>query len=476
LQQIRIFCRPTFTRVEHFLIEEKIEETMLLPIKPICEAKNIRKDGTSVIFIQYCYSSEKRVTLNTEIAIPPKYWVKKKLSISPTLPIEFGSHEQLNDSLKQMLRLAEDLIELATKQGIAEKGVFVKQAFKPNLDIQTLQTDAVVVQQLSIQRPKSSNDFYGQFEDYIRSKEKKVSKATKTVFKNTMEHIQAFDTFRGKKVTFNSFDYAYYTDLVDFLTYDYVLPRKKETTCGLKNNTIGKTIRQLRIFLRDRIRRKIIATIDLSDFKILEEETDAIYLTYAEIEKIYNTELSEYPFLKEYRDLFVLACLTGLRFSDFSTLRPEDLRNNMLYKKQEKSDHWVVIPLRKVAKDIFTSQFRERIPQLTNPEFNRHIKTIGKLAGITGLITFSCKKGNKDVIQTRPKFDWITTHTARRSFCTNEFLAGTPVPLIMKISGHKKEKDFYRYIRVQPEEAALKIQALWDDREKVESFPVIKIA
>jgi hypothetical protein len=40
----------------------------------------------------------------------------------------------------------------------------------------------------------------------------------------------------------------------------------------------------------------------------------------------------------------------------------------MLYKKQEKSDHWVVIPLRKEAKIIFSDQFKEKIPNLTNPE------------------------------------------------------------------------------------------------------------
>jgi integrase len=165
-----------------------------------------------------------------------------------------------------------------------------------------------------------------------------------------------------------------------------------------------------------------------------------------------------------------MACLTGLRFSDFSTLRPEDLRNDMLYKKQRKSDHWVVIPLRDEAKAIFTEQFKEKIPSLTNPEFNRHIKTIGRLAAINEQLTFSHKKGNEDISVQRPKYEWITTHTARRSFCTNEFLAGTPVKLIMKISGHKNEKDFYRYIRITPEEAALKIKELWIGRSEMQAF------
>ena len=217
----------------------------------------------------------------------------------------------------------------------------------------------------------------------------------------------------------------------------------------------------MRGFIKDRAKRKIIQPIDLTDYKIAEEDSDAIYLSHEEIAQIYQSDLSAYPHLVEYRDLFVLACLMGLRFSDFSTLRPEDLQRDMLYKKQEKSDHWVIIPLRHETKLIFTRQFRDKIPSLSNPEFNRHIKTIGKLAGITKLVKFSYKKGNKNVVVTKPKYDWITSHTARRSFCTNEFLAGTPVELIMKISGHKRTKDFYKYIRITPEEAANKIKELW---------------
>jgi integrase len=72
---------------------------------------------------------------------------------------------------------------------------------------------------------------------------------------------------------------------------------------------------------------------DPTDFKIPEEESDAIYLTHQEIATIYQADLSAHAHLIEYRDLFVLACLTGLRFSDFSTLKPEDLQRGMLNKK-----------------------------------------------------------------------------------------------------------------------------------------------
>ena len=93
----------------------------------------------------------------------------------------------------------------------------------------------------------------------------------------------------------------------------------------------------------------------------------------------------------------------------------------MLYKKQEKSDHRVVIPHREEAKLIFTKQFKERISVLINPEFNRHIKTIGRPTGVMKPVKFSYKKGNKSTIVTKPKFDRITSHTARRSFALMNF-------------------------------------------------------
>ncbi|MET0636151.1 MAG: site-specific integrase [Chitinophagaceae bacterium] len=443
---------------------------MQFPIKPICPASKQKKDGTCPIFFQYCYSTDQRTLLNTGLSIPYQYWNPSKGCIKDNLPPQFGIATTLNAELIRQLRLAQDLAIYAATNHLESKGSFVKANFNPALQ-EVGPEFHPDLSRAQIGRPaKPTSELYGQLENYIVSKEKRVSKATLTVFKNVRNHLQAFDSFRGKTLDFKELDYNYYEAFVEFLTYDYAQLRKKQAVYGVKVNTIGKTIKQLRVFVKDRVRRKLIHPVDLSDYKIPEEESDAIYLTHDEIEKIYTVQLPELNSLTEYRNLFVLGCLTGLRFSDYSQLKPEDLRRDMLYKKQEKSEHWVVIPLRKEAKLIFTDQFRNRIPKLSNPEFNLHIKTLGKMAGLTQPIKFSYKKGNKVIDVIKPKYEWITSHTARRSFCTNEFLAGTPVKLIMKISGHKNEKDFYKYIRVSPEEAANKIKELWEQRGSMGAF------
>jgi integrase len=444
----------------------------MLPLKFICHTRKMRKDGCSPIYIQYCYTSTHRTLLNTKMAIPPKYWNRKKGCIQKELPEVFGEAAAMNNELLRQYRLVEDLIAQCEKMGVVEVGLFVKKHFHPQLDLATLSPLQKAKSQPLPPAPRKvpSTDVYAQLDDYIAAKAHRVSPASLTIFKNVKTHLQAFDHHRKERLTFDAFDYNFYDAFVRFLMFEYVQPRKKEKVVGLKTNTVGKTIRQLRVFLRDRMRRKLIPPVDLADFKILEEDCDAIYLSFGEIETLYRADLSSTPHLLPYQSLFVLACLTGLRFSDFSTLQAKDMRNGFLYKKQEKTDHWVVIPLRREAQAIFESFCLKALPRMSNPEFNRHIKTIGWLAGLREEISFYYKKGCKTIEMKKPKCALITSHTARRSFCTNEFLSGTPVKLIMKISGHKNEKDFYKYIRITPEEAAEKIRQLWQERGNMNAF------
>jgi site-specific recombinase XerD len=434
---------------------------MLLPIRPICNRKKIRRDGTCLIQIQYCYSAERKTLLNTGIAIPANFWTKKSLCISEKLPASFGTAQAQNAELKRMLRITEDIVEYAIKNKLRDPVAFVKDRFKPDFDVCSLGEQSKAA---AINHPGINLDVFFQIEDYIQSKKKQVSPRMLHVYRNMRDTLKAFETFRGKPISFESFDFNFYEEFVEYMMYDHVQRRRKEIVKGFRVSTIGKTIKQLRIFLRNRMRKKIVAPINLEDFKILDEETDAIYLTWDEISRVYMTDLSAAPHLCKYRDLLVFGCLTGLRYSDFSNIHPEDVRDGMLYKKQEKSDHWVVIPLREEAQSIFAEKFNGNVPIITNPDFNYYIKEVGRLAGITQMIKSSHKKGNQDVISVKPKYAWITSHTCRRSFCTNEFLAGTPVDLIMRVSGHKSLRDYYRYIRISQEEAGQKIKEIWQQR------------
>jgi len=277
----------------------------------------------------------------------------------------------------------------------------------------------------------------------------------------------SFQVYRKQKITFESFDLEFYEEFLNYLIYEIPHPRRKSLIIGLKLNTIGKTIKHLKSFLKSRMKKKIIPFIDLSDYKVPEEEVDAVYLCWDEISTIYRLDLFEHQHLEKYRDLLVLGCLTGFRFSDYSDIKPDELRNGMLYVTQTKTLSTVVVPLRKDAKAILIDKYNMQMPQVSNPNFNEYTKEVCKLAGITEQVKITNKRGNKTIEEVQPKYAWITSHTCRRSFCTNEYLAETPSDLIMAISGHKTEKAFRRYIKADKVQKAHMIKKLWDSRPRL---------
>lgn len=427
---------------------------MRYPIKLIARKAKVNKNGVTPISLQYCHSADQRVVLSTGISIPFQYWNKKTGRISKDLPTEYGDVQILETSLTQKLRKAEDMVSYALKRKNTCPMKFLKENFNRN--------DKWDFEQMSDE--KKSLDVFCNIDDYSKSKEGSVKKCTINVINAMKAHLRLFEEYRKEPITFDSFDAQFYEDFVFYLTYEVPQVRRKELIKGLKANSVGKTIKHLKSFLRDRMRKKVIPFMDLGAFKVMEEEVDAIYLSWKELSAIYHLDLSKQHQLEKYRDLFVLGCLTGFRFSDYSDIKPEEVRDGMLYVNQTKTHSTVVVPLKKDAKKILIDKYNMQMPQVSNVNLNYHIKEVARLAGIDEQIKITHKRGNKVTEEIKPKYAWVTSHTCRRSFCTNEYLDGTPTNLIMAISGHKTEKAFRRYIKADQVQKAHMIKKLWDDR------------
>ncbi len=54
-------------------------------------------------------------------------------------------------------------------------------------------------------------------------------------------------------------------------------------------------------------------------------------------------------------------------------------------------------------------------------------------------------------------FDLLSSHTARRSFATNYYLLGFPTIDLMKITGHRTERSFLKYIKVSKLDTAKRL-------------------
>jgi integrase len=184
-------------------------------------------------------------------------------------------------------------------------------------------------------------------------------------------------------------------------------------------------------------------------FVTVREKTDNIYLTTNEIKEIEGLDLTNNPRLEKVRDLFLIGCHTGLRYSDYSILKPENIIDGFIETTQIKTGEPVVIPIHNTVYKII-EKYNGILPtSISNQKTNDYLKELGKmLPALHKNFTQTFTKGGLTVIQNKCKWQLLTTHSGRRSFCTNEYLAGMPALTIMAISGHKTEKAFLRYIKL----------------------------
>ena len=214
---------------------------------------------------------------------------------------------------------------------------------------------------------------------------------------------------------------------------------------------------------------------------VLKEQTDAIYLTLEDLKDIELTDLTNKPHLDRVRDLFLIGCWTGVRFSDLKQIRQEgiekDEHGEFIEIRTQKTGNDVSIPILPTVRRII-DKYKGDLPKpLSNQKMNDYLKEVGELAGLNSQESKTLTKGGLRVTKTQSKFELVTTHTARRSFCTNNYLAGMDSISIMAISGHKSEREFLGYIKVTPREYANKIRAFWNMKEQEQPINnILKLA
>lgn len=191
------------------------------------------------------------------------------------------------------------------------------------------------------------------------------------------------------------------------------------------------------------------------DITITAEDIDtAVYLTSDEILKLYNLKFTKSTEARtKVRDVFVFGCLTGLRTSDLKRTRGIVLIGNILPINTKKVGKTVHIPLNPIALEIW-SKYNGQFSNLIGRTFPTVLVTICKLAGLDEPVLWTGTRGGIKLQKQFKKYEKVTPHTMRRSFATNAYIAGVPPISIMKITGHKTEASFLKYIRLSNEENA----------------------
>ena len=290
-----------------------------------------------------------------------------------------------------------------------------------------------------------SNKKYCNAVNYILAyaRNSKRTPAYKRCYRNIARHISTYEENRGIIVTSDNF--------TDLILDDYISFLKEK---NLFQNTIGSIVDKTKYMFRRMNRDGYKVNQSVFDVSVAQEQTSAVYLSSEEIELVYNiTVRGEEQRIA--RDLFVIGCLTGMRFSDYSKLTSKNIIGNTIHRKTKKTGESVIVPMHRIVREILTKN-NGNFPEYVNSlqSFNTIIKRICKRAGINDKMLVERTRGNKIERISLKRYQMISSHTARRSFATNAYLAGIPTARIMLITGHKTEQAFFQYIRINKKENA----------------------
>lgn len=402
--------------------------------------KDPNTQDETLIYLFYRYDG-KRLKYSTQEKINPNFWVIKDQRVKEDHPRSF----ELNTHLDNLENFTKNIYRKFKNDG----KVPTTQEFKTELNLVTLRS----------QETTQLKTLFS-FIDYFiteREKQPRYNKRTIDIYKVIQGILERYAQKRKRSLDFGDITLEFYNDFLEFLYSD---PNE------FSINYAGNIIKVLKTILNDATERGINTNLTFRSkyFKKPTQDTDSIYLNLHEITNIFNLDFSNNPKLDRVRDLFILGCFTGLRFSDFTQINPENIKLiydvsgnpvEVISLTTQKTDDKVVIPLHPFVSSIL-KKYDTNIPNpLSNQKMNDYLKDVCREAKFNEIVQLTKSKGGKPIKVVKKKSDLVSTHTARRSFATNAFKSGVPSISIMKITGHKTEKSFMKYIKISEDENAV---------------------
>jgi integrase len=403
-------------------------------------------DNPTVVQLHIRWNAQ-RLKFNTGISIHPNYWDDKNRVIKNNRSVV--NSRIFNQRLRNILIDSENAyVEFTDKNKreptISElKSIVTSCISGESLQLNLLSfMDSHIRYMVDGRNPKTGEPY---------------SKETIKTYRLCYNKLKEFEQSERYKVDFDSVNLRFHRL---FLTY---LQRK-----GYKANYQGKLIKLIITFMNEAKEQGLTNNMDFKNRKFYapKEDVFSIYLDNEELNEISKLTLTDKPRLENARDLFLIGCYTGLRFSDIVRITMNDIEINefgekVIYIKLQKTKRRIAIPVLPELEDLLKRRNNILPRIITNQKLNEYIKEACQLVPSLTKQTYI---GSEFI----GKFKWqlVASHTARRSFATNSAKMGMSTRLIMQITGHTTEAAFYRYIRLSPNENAVLFSRQYQQLQK----------
>ena len=176
---------------------------------------------------------------------------------------------------------------------------------------------------------------------------------------------------------------------------------------------------------------------------IKSDASQQIYLTKQEIAKIHKYKPKTHA-ENIVKLQFVLGCLTGARRSDYINFTKSNIINNSIVYCSKKTGINTSVPATKTTISIINEldKYSDKEKKFSQVYYNKTLHNICKNIKLSKPLTLH-RNGKTNTL---PKYKYITSHTARRSFATNMYIDNVDIYTISKMCGHSSVAITQRYI------------------------------
>lgn len=260
---------------------------------------------------------------------------------------------------------------------------------------------------------------------------------------STYRLLQDFEYDLGNTIRYADIDDSFIEDLI-YYCYDKRVNTEEhqyKTRGEMANKTINKRLDCLFQFLREM--KKLPEGLS-KKHRLDVSPKDIIRLDTSEIKQLMDLKIDE-PSLEYARDSLVFLCLTGLRYGDFAKLDRTYIKDDQIVLNTNKTKKGCRIYLFDIAKKI-----GEKYDYAFNPPcnfvLNKQIHSLLTKYDLFPEEIITSYLAKDRVVVRKPKRDYITCHTGRRSFISMLAENGFDITDIMSATGHTSVKMVQVYI------------------------------
>ena len=228
--------------------------------------------------------------------------------------------------------------------------------------------------------------------------------------------------------------------------------------CGISIASIKTMCSQLKSALSWASKHRAIIAPSFDLVKLPNYQHQQIALTPDDVSRIYHFDISTIPrrpqFLRrieKIRDMFVLSCNLGQRYSDMVRIDKHSFDFNKFTIVQQKTGAKAIVDIdkfcidRKMVYHILEKYKYEAPFKGDISSYNKYLKYLMQYIGLNEEIKRETKIAGLIRTECTPKYKLIGSHTGRRTFVTINLLRGIPLHEIMRASGHTSYSSFQKY-------------------------------